>query len=298
MVFVLKSFLKMTLPLVWVAAVVGVLPASAQTTRRVGAAPASCCAAPTVAFAKLGSRAAFRGNHLSPRPFHFTGAGEAVTFPVAGGAEGHGYLVKSAKPSTKYLFVIHEWWGLNDYIKREAARYAEEMPDVNVLAVDLYDGAIATDADAAGKLMQAVKPERAMAILTGAKTYAGAKAKIGAVGWCFGGGWSLQTALLNGAQAAGCVMYYGQPEADAAKLANLRTPVLGIFATQDKWISPKVVADFEAAMKKAGKTLTVKSYDADHAFANPSNPKYTKEFAEDAHSRALAFLRTQLGVTK
>jgi carboxymethylenebutenolidase len=290
---VLTSFLRTSL-LTAAAALLGFLPATAQSTLKKTTAPASCCAAPTVAFAKLGSRAAFRGNHLSPRPYHFQGAGASVTFPVAGGAEGHGYLVKSAKPSTKYLFVIHEWWGLNDYIKREVARYAEEMPDVNVLAVDLYDGAIATDPDAAGKLMQAVKPERAAAILTGAKTFAGAKARIGSVGWCFGGGWSLQTALLNSSQAAGCVMYYGMPETDAAKLAKLRTPVLGIFATQDQWISPKVVADFEAAMKKAGKTLTVKSYDADHAFANPSNPKYSKEFAEDAHSRALAFLRTQL----
>ncbi len=258
------------------------------------AAGMSCCAKPTVAFAALGRNKAFGANHEAPRPFHYTGAGEVVTFPVAGGEAGRGFLIKSATPSTKYLFVIHEWWGLNDYIKQEAAKFAKELPDVNVLAVDLYDGALATDPEAAGKLMGAVKPARAMAILYGAAEYAGPKARIGSVGWCFGGGWSLQTALLNGKRAAGCVMYYGMPETDEAKLKTLQTPVLGLFASQDKWISPKVVSDFEAAMKKASKPLTVKSYDADHAFANPSNPKYSQAFGDDAHARAVAFLKTEL----
>ncbi len=267
----------------------------AQSRAVAPATMTSCCAKPTVAFARLGSKAAFRGNHAAPRPFHYTGTGSMVEFAVAGGPAGHGFLIKSAKSSTKYLFVIHEWWGLNDYIKQEAARFAKEMPDVNVLAVDLYDGALATNAEDAGKLMQAVKPERASAILTAARTFAGgAKARIGSVGWCFGGGWSFQTALLNGAQAAGCVVYYGMPETDAAKLKSLKTPVLGIFATQDQWISPKVVGEFEAAMKKAGKPLTVKNYDADHAFANPSNPKHNVAFADDAHALALAFLKKQL----
>lgn len=217
-----------------------------------------------------------------------------MAFPVVGGETGRGFLVKSTTPSTKYLFVIHEWWGLNDYIKQEVARFAKELPGVNVLAVDLYDGAVAATPDAAGKLMQAVQPERATAILTGARTYAGANARIGSVGWCFGGGWSLQTALLTGPQAAGCVVYYGMPETDPAKLAKLQTPVLGIFATQDQWISLKVVAAFEADMKKAKKPLTVKNYDADHAFANPSNPKHNAAFADDAHALAVAFLKKEL----
>ena len=287
---VLRFFLNLR-TLVAVGALLSVVPASAQST----AAVAACCAAPTVAFAQLGAKAAFRGNHLSPRPFRFTGAGELVAFAVEGGETGRGFLVKSVTPSNRYLFVIHEWWGLNDYIKQEAARFAKEMPGVNVLAVDLYDGAVATNPDAAGKLIQALKPERATAILAGARVFAGgAKTRIGSVGWCFGGGWSFQAALLNGAQAAGCVVYYGMPETNPAKLTRLQTPVLGIFATQDKWISPKVVADFQAAMKKAGKPVTVKSYAADHAFANPSNPKHNAAFAEEAHTVAVAFLKKEL----
>jgi carboxymethylenebutenolidase len=142
--------------------------------------------------------------------------------------------------------------------------------------------------------MQGVKTDRAAAIVKGALLYAGPNAKVASVGWCFGGGWSLQTALLAGPKAAGCVVYYGMPEKDVAKLKTLNTDVLGIFATQDKWINPEVVAQFQKDMAAAKKKVTIKNYDADHAFANPSNPKYSREFAAQAHAAAVEYLRKSL----
>jgi dienelactone hydrolase len=121
-------------------------------------------------------------------------------------------------------------------------------------------------------------------------------AMLASIGWCFGGGWSLQEALLGGKQTVGCVMYYGMPEKDVARLKTLNSDVLGIFASQDKWISPEVVARFKKDMAAAGKSLTVESYDADHAFANPSNPKYKKADAAQAHAHALAYLRGRFKV--
>jgi len=268
--------------------------ATAQT-----ATTLSCCARPatataTEAFALLATDKDFSGGHDAPLPYSYEGNGQPITFKTADGQTGHGFEIKSAKPSTKYLFVIHEWWGLNDYIKKEAATYAQEMPGVNVIALDLYDGQVATTPEEAGKLMQAVKTERAAAIIKGAQLYAGPKAQFASVGWCFGGGWSLQSALLGGKQTVGCVMYYGMPEKDVAKLKALNTDVLGLFADQDKWINPEVVKQFEKDMAAAGKKVTVKEYPADHAFANPSNPKYNKELATDAHQKALAYLKARL----
>ena len=258
---------------------------------------ASCCARPanagaaTEAFALLASNKDFSGGHDAPLPYRYTGAGQTVTFKTPDGQTGQGFEIKSAKLSAKYLFVIHEWWGLNDYIKKEAATYAAELPGVNIIAVDLYDGKVAATPEEAGKYMGEVKTERAQAILAGARQYAGAKAQIASVGWCFGGGWSLQEALLGGRQTVGCVMYYGMPEKDVARLRTLNTDVLGIFASQDKWINPEVVAQFQKDVAAAGKKLTVASYDADHAFANPSNPKYNATFAAQAHALALKYLR-------
>ncbi|MBH8557335.1 dienelactone hydrolase family protein [Hymenobacter negativus] len=260
---------------------------------------ASCCARPaanlsasaTEAFAMLASDKDFSGGHDAPLPYSYAGEGKMIEFKTPDGTPGHGFEIKSAKPSNKYLFVIHEWWGLNDYIKKEAATFANEMPDVNVIAVDLYDGKVATTPEEAGKYMGEVKTERAVSILKGAQMYAGPKAQLASIGWCFGGGWSLQEALLGGKQTVGCVMYYGMPEKDPSKLKSLNSDVLGIFATQDKWINPEVVGQFKKDMTAAGKSVTIENYDADHAFANPSNPKFNKEYATKAHGQALAYLR-------
>ncbi|UOQ67837.1 dienelactone hydrolase family protein [Hymenobacter volaticus] len=263
--------------------------ASAQSTM-------SCCTKPagqnaTEAFAMLATNEDFSGGHDAPLPFRYAGEGQPIEFKTPDGKTGKGFEIKSATPSDKYLFVIHEWWGLNDYIKQEAAQYAKDLPGVNILALDLYDGQVATTPEEAGKYMQAVKTDRAQAIIKGAVQYAGSKAQVASVGWCFGGGWSLQTALLAGKQDVGCVMYYGMPEKDVAKLKTLNTDVLGIFGSQDKWINPEVVTQFQKDMAAAKKKVTIKSYDADHAFANPSNPKYNKTFGDDAHALSVTYLK-------
>jgi len=202
--------------------------------------------------------------------------------------------VKASKPTKNYVFMIHEWWGLNDYIKQEAEKLQMELGNVTVIALDLYDMKVATNPTDAGKFMGELKPERAMVIINGAIAYAGNSANIYTIGWCFGGGWSLQASLLAAKQSKGCVMYYGQPEKDLTKLKNLNSDVLFVAAFQDQWINKEVVSAFEQEMKSAGKKLTVKSYDADHAFANPSNPKFNKEFAADAHMLAVSFLKERM----
>ncbi len=142
--------------------------------------------------------------------------------------------------------------------------------------------------------MQSVETERAQAIINGAITYAGDEAQIATIGWCFGGGWSLQATILADDQAAGCVMYYGMPVQEAEQIAAIEADVLGIFASQDGHITPEVVNNFEQQMQEANKTIDVHMYDAGHGFANPSNPKYDDEATADAYDKTLAFLKSHL----
>ena len=144
------------------------------------------------------------------------------------------------------------------------------------------------------KYVQAAKTERLENIIKGAIAYAGHQAKIYTIGWCFGGMWSLQTTLLAGKQAAGCVMYYGRPETDLNKLKNLNCDVIGFFGNKDKSPSPEMVTRFEQDMQSAGKKITAYKYDAGHGFANPSNPSFNKEATEDAHVKAVAFLKAHM----
>ena len=257
----------------------------------------TCCTknASTEAFAMLTHDKNFVDTHLEPLPFELEKPlGKAITFKSSDGKEAYGYEIRAVKPTDNYIFVIHEWWGLNDYIKQESEKWFNALGNVNVIAIDLYDKQVATTRDSAAKYMGSVKTERAEAILKGALTYVGTKANIATMGWCFGGGWSLQATLLANKQAKACVMYYGAPEENIAKLNTINAPVLFIWPEQDKWINKEMVTKFENNMKVANKSLQVKVYDADHAFANPSNPKYSKAFAEDAFINASSFIKEKL----
>lgn len=217
-----------------------------------------------------------------------------IAFKTPDGQEAHGYLLQAKTKTNNWIFVFQEWWGLNDNIKRQSEELYMALGNVNVIALDMYDGKLATDRENAGKFMQEFKQERGDQIVKGALAYAGKSAKVGTVGWCFGGGQSLQASLNLGAQAVGCVIYYGMPVDDVERLKTLKPDVLGIFASKEKYITPEVVSKFEANMKAAGKKLTVKSYDAEHGFANPSNPIYNKEAADDAWKLTLDFFRKRL----
>jgi len=256
-----------------------------------------CCSNPsaTQQFAMLASNKDFRMSHKNPLKIHFQSSiGKPITYKTADGKDAAAYELKAKNATNNYILVIHEWWGLNDFVKLESEKIYSALGNVNVIDLDLYDGKVATTREDAGKYMQSVKEDRAKAIINGAIAYAGPKAHIATIGWCFGGGWSLQTTLLAGKQAVACVMYYGMPEQDINRLKALHADVLGNFANKDQWINPKVVAKFDSSMKVAGKKLYLHQYDADHGFANPSNPIYNSEATKDAYANTIAFLKPRL----
>lgn len=243
-------------------------------------------------FTAFANDPAFLAAHPAPEPVSFDHQGKMVDFPVEGGPNGRGYLMMAHGNTNKYLLLFHEWWGLNDYIKKETAMWCHEL-GINVLALDLYDGKVAATPEEAGNLMKANDPARSSAIIQGAAKVLGEKADFRTMGWCFGGGWSMQAALLLKDKAKGCVMFYGMPEKEMDKLKSLSTDVLFIHASQDQWINDQVVADFEKNMKDAGKTLTVQRYDANHAFANPSSPRYNEASAKASREVVRAYLKAK-----
>lgn len=238
----------------------------------------------------------FKNAHPKPNAETFAPSGKMIQIETPDEGTASAYFLKAENVSDKYLIVFQEWWGLNDNIKREAEHYFNALNDVNVIAPDMYDGKVTDNPDNAGKLMQAAQknPERLDAILQGVLNYAGDEPEVATIGWCFGGGLSLQASILAGESAAGCVMYYGMPVKTAQEIAPLETEVLGIFAKQDKWINEQVIQNFENLTAATGKKLNTVWFDADHAFANPSNPKYKAQMAKEANSMALDFLKKRL----
>jgi carboxymethylenebutenolidase len=209
-------------------------------------------------------------------------------------AGGKHYLALPAGPGPHPgIIVIHEFWGLNGHMKHWADRLAGA--GYAALALDLYKGTVAADRDGAMAAMKAVVATEAMTTIRGGLDFLTNDARIKApvqavIGWCFGGAWSLQTAMAQ-PDVDAAIIYYGRLETDPAKLGTIKARVLGVFGTRDAGIPNAEVDKFEAALQQAGVKATIHRYDADHAFANPSNvAKYDEKNASDAWAKVLAFL--------
>ena len=224
---------------------------------------------------------------------------QTVQFP-SGKETASGFLAVPDKPGIyPGLIVIHEWWGLNDWVKEQAIKLSEQ--GYVVLAVDLYRGKIAADPSEAHELMRGLPQDRAIRDMQAGYDFLAARkdvkpGRIGSIGWCMGGGLSLQLAIHQPRLAA-CVVNYGSLPTDPNDLEQIGAPILGNFGADDKGITPADVQEFEKTMKGMNRRIDVKIYPgAGHAFENPNNTTgYRPEAAADAWKRILAFLHNALG---
>ena len=196
------------------------------------------------------------------------------------------------------LVVIHEWDGLNDWVKEQAQKLADQ--GYVALAVDLYRGRVAKTPEEAHELMRGLPQDRGLRDLRAAVAYLESQKnvdpkKIGAIGWCMGGSWALTLAEHEPTLAA-AVVNYGNLSSDDESLKPINAAILGSFGAQDRGIPAEDVKKFEQQMKALGKRVEVKIYaDAGHRFENETHTDtYRAQDAEDAWRRTVAFLQENL----
>jgi len=196
------------------------------------------------------------------------------------------------------LIVIHEWWGLNDWVKEQASKLADQ--GYAALAIDLYRGKVAGSPEEAHEMMRGVPEDRAARDLKAAFAYLASqqnvdKSKIGSIGWCMGGGYSLQTALVN-PELKATVINYGHLATEPETLKKINAAVLGIFGGQDRGIPVDDVKKFESQLKSLGKKVEIHIYpDAGHAFENSNNKQgYREADAKDAWKQTVLWLEQNL----
>jgi carboxymethylenebutenolidase len=196
------------------------------------------------------------------------------------------------------LVVIHEWWGLNDWVKEQASKLADQ--GYVALAIDLYRGKVATTPEEAHEIMRGVPSDRANRDLLAASSFLRSQknvnpAKVGDIGWCMGGGYALDLAIADPKLKA-AVINYGHLASDKATLQKINAAILGIFGGQDRGIPPADVNKFEADLKALGKPVEIKIFpDAGHAFENPNNKQgYRADDAKQAWELTTAFLAKYL----
>jgi carboxymethylenebutenolidase len=214
-----------------------------------------------------------------------------------------GYLVypENAQEKLPAVVMIHEWWGLNEHIKHQADVLARE--GYVVLAVDLYNGEVATDSNRAMELSSSVRNNPAQAIdnLQSAVSHVSSlemvnPSKVASLGWCFGGDWSIQLAVNStDSPLAATILYYGNPVTDTNLLSNISWPVMGVFGDQDQAIPVESVDQFASALNSSQVTNEIYLYKGvGHAFANPSGDNYAPKETADAWQKTLAFLARYL----
>jgi carboxymethylenebutenolidase len=196
------------------------------------------------------------------------------------------------------VLVIHERWGLDDGVRAQANRIAAQ--GFVVLAVDLFGGQTAADISGARPMMVAVleNPELAEENIRQAYQFlidTGPAPAIGALGWSFGGGWALNTALLFPDDLDAAVIYYGQVSDDQERLEPLNVPVLGLFGAKDRGVTSETVNDFETALEALDKDYQIEIFPgAGHAFADPTASNYNADVAEQAWTLTVDFLNRNL----
>jgi carboxymethylenebutenolidase len=220
-----------------------------------------------------------------------------VTFK-SNGTQVPGYLSLPASGRGPAVIVIQEWWGLVDHIKDVADRFARD--GYVALAPDLYHGKSTTEPNEAQKLMMSLRMDQPARDLSGAYDYLiglqeVSPKKVGAVGFCMGGGLSLYLATLKPIDA--CVIYYGViPGNVTPDLSSIKGAVLGHFADQDEWASPAAAHQLESQLKGRGTEASVHIYpNTQHAFFNDSRKEvYSREAAELSWRRTLEFYQKHL----
>lgn len=249
---------------------------------------------PTPALTGILSEEEFKALHELRKDHPPVARGEMIDLADTG---TKAYLsLPDVDPPVPGIVVIHEWWGLNENIKHWSDRLAAD--GYAALAVDLYEGRVADNRDSAMVYMKSVTDERAHEILQAAHEFLADDPRIAAparacIGWCFGGGWSLQHAI-NTPDLDAAVIYYGQLETDPEVLSGINAHICGIFGNQDRGIPPEQVDAFVESLEAVGVPHSIFRYDAEHAFANPSSGRYNEEAAGEAWNEVRTFLKNHL----
>ncbi|MGC2108151.1 MAG: dienelactone hydrolase family protein [Candidatus Korobacteraceae bacterium] len=224
--------------------------------------------------------------------------GHSVTYQ-SGNETVHGvfFLPKGQGPFPA-LVAIHEWWGLNDWVKQQASNLSHQ--GYAVLTIDLYRGKVATTPEQAHEIMRGVPEDRALRDLQAATAYLHTlttvdSKRIGAIGWCMGGGYALDLAVAD-PKLRVVVINYGHLATDDATLKKIHANVLGIFGGQDQGITVADVQKFQEQMKALDKKVEIHVFpDAGHAFENQNNQKgYRPEDATQAWKYTVDFLQKNL----
>jgi carboxymethylenebutenolidase len=219
-----------------------------------------------------------------------------VQYATLEGYKGNAYYIPSASATGNVLIIYHDSWGLTQEVKKEAQRWQAKLGNVDVYAIDMYDGKWTADRDMAKKYREELNEKHADNLTKGLLSKIGLDKRIITLGWGAGGTWAFKAAMLAGKQAAGCVMYYAMPEKEDKKIRDLQCDVLYLWASRDPYVQKFFVEEFGRKVKNTKHEFEMHEFDAATGFANPIDPDHTELVKVEADRYALEFMKKRFQV--
>ena len=219
-----------------------------------------------------------------------------IKFKTLDGTTENAFYIPSDSSTGNVLIIFHEQWGLTNDVVKEAEKWKAELGNVDVYAIDMYAGKVTSDPDIAVKYLKALDDKRSENIIKGLLSRIGADKRIVTLGWGEGGRWAFKGALLAKEQTVGCVMYYGVPEKEEKNVRGLHADVLYNWASHDKYIQRPFVDDFGRNVEGTKHKFELHVYDAEPAFADPSNPKHNAVLTAEADKYTLSFIKSKFQI--
>ncbi|OJW82456.1 MAG: hypothetical protein BGO69_17565 [Bacteroidetes bacterium 46-16] len=219
-----------------------------------------------------------------------------VQYETLEGTKGNAYYVPSDSATGNVLIIFHDSWGLINEVKKEAQKWQAILGNVDVYAIDMYDGKWTTDRTMAQKYREEMNEKHVGNLTKGLLSKIGQDKRIITLGWGVGGAWAFKAATLAGDQAIGCVMYYAPPEKEDKDIRPLKCDVIYLWASRDKYIQKFFVEEFGRKVENAGNKFEMHGFDADPGFANPINPQHTEMVTVEADRYAQEFMKKRFQV--
>ena len=219
-----------------------------------------------------------------------------VQYATLEGHKGSAYYVPSDSATGNVLIIFHDSWGLTQETKKKAQEWQAMLGNVDVYAIDMYDGKWTGDRDMAKKYREEMNEKHADNLTKGLLSQIGPNKRIITLGWGAGGTWAFRAAMLAGKQAIGCVMYYALPEKEDKKIAGLQCDVLYLWASRDVYVQKFFVEEFGRKVENTNHHFEMHSFDADPGFANPIDPNHTELVKVEADKYALEFMKKRFQV--
>jgi len=219
-----------------------------------------------------------------------------IEFQTLDGNKARAYYVPSDSATGNVLIIYHDLMGLTTDVKKEAQKWKAMLGNIDVYAIDMYDGKMTYDRNLEPKYREELNTKHTDNITRGLLSKIGPDKRIITMGWGVGGRRAFRAAMIAGNQTVGCIMYYSVPEKEDKNIRGLNGDVLYNWASGDKYVQKAFVDDFGRKVQDNKRKFEMHVLNADPGFAYPYDPSHDALATAEADRYSLVFIKAKFQI--